>query len=102
MIKDHVFYTRTMAKVYADQGNLEKATEIYNYLLECEPGRQDLMDALADIERKRFEKNSERLESLLGRWLDLLLTHDRMHRLGKFKHCLKKRLKDSDIDGLAG
>jgi len=89
LIKDHVFYTRTMAKVYADQGNLEKAAEIYKYLLECEPGRQDLMDALTDIERKRFEKSSERLERLLGRWLDLLLTHNRMKRLRKFKNYLK-------------
>jgi len=89
LIKDHVFYTRTMAKVYADQGNLEKATEIYNYLLECEPGRQDLMDALADIERKRLEKNSERLERLLGRWLDLLLTYNRKKKLRKFKNYLK-------------
>lgn len=89
MIKNHVFYTRTMAKVYADQGNLEKAAEIYKYLLECEPGRQDLMDALTDIERKRFEKNSERLERLLERWLDLILTHNRMQRLRKFKNYLK-------------
>jgi hypothetical protein len=32
-MKDDVFYTRTMAKVYAGQGNLGKAAEIYNYLL---------------------------------------------------------------------
>jgi len=89
MIKDDVFYTRTMAKVHADQGNLEKAAEIYKYLLECEPGRQDLMDALSEIERKRFEKNSDRLESLLGRWVDLLLAHNRMQKLKKFKNYLK-------------
>jgi Tfp pilus assembly protein FimV len=38
------FYTKTMAKVYADQGYLTKAAEIYRFLLKQEPDRQDLPD----------------------------------------------------------
>ena len=40
-----------MAKVYADQGKLEKAVEIYQYLLKKEPGRQDLIDAILEIDK---------------------------------------------------
>ncbi len=89
MIKDDVFYTRTMAKVFADQGNLKKAAEIYKYLLECEPGRQDLKAALSNIEKKRFEKSPDNLEKLLGRWVDLLLTHNTMQKLKNLKNYLR-------------
>jgi len=34
--------------------------------------RQDFMDALSKIEKKRFEKNPDNLERLLGRWVDQL------------------------------
>jgi len=83
--KDDVFYTKTMAKVYADQGKLEKAAEIYQYLLAKEPGRQDLIDALAEIDKKRLEKDPERLGDLLSIWLDLLLRHSRLQQLKKLK-----------------
>ncbi len=85
MNKDDVFYTKTMAKVYADQGQLEKAVEIYLYLLKKEPGRQDLIDAISEIDKKRFEKNPERLGDLLNIWLDLLLRHGRLQQLKKLK-----------------
>ena len=85
MNKDDVFYTKTMAKVYADQGKLEKAAEIYQYLLAKEPGRQDLIDALAEIDKKRLEKDPERLGDLLSIWLDLLLRHSRLQQLKKLK-----------------
>jgi hypothetical protein len=83
--KDDVFYTKTMAKVYADQGKLEKAAEIYQYLLKKEPGRQDLIDAIFEIDKKRFEKNPERLGDLLSIWIDLLLRHSRLQQLKKLK-----------------
>jgi hypothetical protein len=83
--KDDVFYTKTMAKVYADQGKLEKAAEIYQYLLKKEPGRQDLIDAVAEIDKKRFAKDPERLGDLVSIWLDLLLRHSRLQQLKKLK-----------------
>jgi tetratricopeptide (TPR) repeat protein len=86
---DNVFYTRTMAKVYADQGNLLKAVEIYRYLLESEPERRDLKDALAEIERKLNEKSPEDLIRLFNRWIDLLLTHHNMQKLIKFRNYLR-------------
>ena len=85
MNADDVFHTRTMAKVLADQGNLKKAAEIYHYLLEREPGNPDLVDALSEIETQLIEIGSDDLVRLFGRWIDLLLTHNTLEKLKKFK-----------------
>ena len=79
-----------MAKVYADQGQLEKAVEIYRYLLKKEPDRQDLIDAIAEIDIKRFVKDPGRLGDLLSVWLDLLLRHGRLQKLKKLKTSLER------------
>ena len=86
MMKDDVFYTRTMAKVYAGQGNLGKAAEIYTYLLKKDPGRQDLVDALSEIKRKGFDKDREDLLVLFTEWIYLLLTYNGMQQLKKLKN----------------
>jgi hypothetical protein len=78
-----------MAKVYADQGNLLKAAEIYRYLLKSEPEQINLKDALAEIEMKLNEKSSEDLIRLFNRWIDLLLTHQNMQKLIKFRNYLR-------------
>jgi len=83
---DDVFYTRTMAKVLVDQGNLKKAAEIYHYLLEREPGNPDLVDALSEIETQLIEIGSDDLVRLFGRWIDLLLTHNNLEKLKKLKN----------------
>ncbi|MBW1826766.1 MAG: tetratricopeptide repeat protein [Deltaproteobacteria bacterium] len=85
MNADDVFYTRTMAKVLVDQGNLKKAAEIYHYLLEREPGNPDLVDALSEIETQLIEIGSDDLVRLFGRWIDLLLTHNTLEKLKKLK-----------------
>jgi hypothetical protein len=77
-----------MAKVYAEQGNLGKAAEIYKYLLEQEPGRQDLIDALSEIEKKDFNKNRENLSRLLSEWINLLLKYNGMQKLKKLQRYL--------------
>ena len=84
-MEDNVFYTRTMAKVYAGQGNFGKAAEIYNYLLKKDPGRQDLIDALSEIESKGFDKDRENLFMLFSEWIDLLLKYNNLQRLKKLK-----------------
>ena len=89
MNNDKVFYTKTMAKVYADQGNLEKAAEIYKYLIKKNPERRELLDALAEIEKKRFEKDPSGLGDLFSTWIDLLFVRDQVQKLNKLKK-LKK------------
>ena len=78
-----------MAKVYADQGKLDKAAEIYRYLLNEEPERQDLIDALAEIDKKRYEKDPAGLSRLFDTWIELLLTHNRVQKLNRLKRRFK-------------
>ena len=89
MSRDDLFYTRTMAKVYIDQGNLLKAAEIYRYLLESEPERLDLKDELSEIEKKLNEKLPDGLSELFNRWIDLLLKYRNVQKLVKFRNYLR-------------
>ncbi len=91
MNNDKVFYTKTMAKIYADQGNLGKAAEIYRYLLELEPGRQDLIDALSEVNKRLFEKDPEDLVKLFSKWVDLLLKHYGLDKLKKLQNYLGEK-----------
>jgi hypothetical protein len=83
---DDVFYTRTMAKVYAAQGNLGKAAEIYTHLLKKDPGRQDLVDALSEIKSKGFDENREKFLALFTEWIDLLMKYNGMQQLKQLKN----------------
>jgi hypothetical protein len=84
-----VFYTRTMAKLYVDQGNLKKAEEIYKYLLAHEPGRRDLIEALSEIEKQRLDRIPDEMMELFNQWIDLLLLHHNLQKLTKFRKYLK-------------
>jgi len=86
MQDDSDFYTETMAKVYADQGYLEKAAEIYKYLLEREPDQQNLIEKLSEIEKRVHEKKNagkEHLVLLFNQWVDLVLKHNKLKKLKK-------------------
>jgi hypothetical protein len=74
-----------MAKVYVDQGNWDKAAEIYRYLLEREPERRDFIDALSALEGKQQEKKSERLSGLFRTWVELSLKYNRLQKLKKLQ-----------------
>jgi len=92
------FYTETLAGIYASQGHLDKAIEIYTYLSEKSPGSEAIKDALADVERKRAlgvaEKgealpdqvtDDDKLEKLFGEWIQLVLRYDRIRTLKKLR-----------------
>jgi len=69
------FYTATMAKLYADQGYLRKAAQIYGDLLAREPEREDLRLALNKIQRQISEQigpTQKELGLLLREWVGLL------------------------------
>ena len=78
MSGDEIFYTKTMAKIHTDQGNLKEAAKIYRYLLEKEPDRQDLIDALADLGDKQDPGAQEDLVSLVEEWTKLAFGYNRM------------------------
>ena len=88
MIKDPDFYTVTMARVYEDQGHLEKAAEIYRYLIKAEPERRELIEKLADIENKMEAARNRKPDDLIPlfrEWITLLLRYNRLQRLRRLK-----------------
>ena len=90
MNHNDVFYTATMAKIYADQGNLLKAAEIYRHLLKQEPGRQDLIEALSAIEKKITARDPDNLVALFSKWIDLLFMYNSLKKLKD----LQQRISD--------
>ena len=77
-------YTETMAKVYADQGHWAKAVDIYQHLVQAEPRRQHLIDALEHARQKMEEQpdtRSEELVPLFREWIELLLQHEKLEKL---------------------
>ncbi len=77
MTENEMFFTRTMAKIHTDQGNLKEAAKIYRYLLEKEPDRQDLIDALAGLEHKQDPEAPGDLSSLVEKWTRLAFKYNR-------------------------
>ncbi|MCG2754002.1 MAG: hypothetical protein L6247_00270 [Desulfobacteraceae bacterium] len=82
------FYTKTMAKVYAGQGYLSKAAEIYRFLLKQEPDRQDIIDELSEIDRKLSEKAQSDPVLLLSKWIDLELKYNNLKKLKNIRNAL--------------
>jgi hypothetical protein len=85
---DSEIYTVTMARVYAEQGLWKKAAEVYRFLLEQEPQREDLAAELAKVEsylRTGVDERLEGLVSLLQNWFDLIFQYNRMKRLRKLE-----------------
>lgn len=86
------FYTATMARVYADQGYLSRAAEIYRHLLKQDPQRLDLLKSLSAVEDRLAQlqpQKHEELVHLFSRWFDLMLESNRLHRLKKLQQYLK-------------
>ena len=83
MTRDDPFYTVTMARVHAQQGNLEEARRVYRYLLEKEPGRQDLVAALEALETRGGPSGMDALRPLFREWLDLIFRYNKMQKLKK-------------------
>ena len=91
MAADLDFQTATMAKVFADQGHYEKAAEIYRNLLKREPQRQDLADALSEVEKRVSEagqSSDDNLVFLLSEWIELVFRYKRL----RFLRSVKKRI----------
>jgi len=88
-MNETVFYTATMAKVYADQGHFEKSARIYRHLLKLEPDRQELKQALLEVEQKLKEEKkapARDLTPLFEKWLDLLLRYRNRQQLKKLRN----------------
>jgi hypothetical protein len=92
MIDDSEIYTQTMAKIYAKQGHLEKAAEIYRYLLDQEPDRQDLVSAFTKVEKRlqdSKQKDDALLVTLFDQWINMALVWNNIRRLKTLRHRLE-------------
>ncbi len=80
---DKTFYTVTMARVHTDQGRFDVAARIYRYLLEREPGRSDLAEALADVlaREPQAPEGWSAVEPLVAQWVRLTLRQRMVDRL---------------------
>ena len=88
-MEDTAFYTATMARVYAEQGHTEKALEIYKYVLEQEPERTDVVEAISKIEETLSQETptvDKRHLQLFQKWIALMLTHIRLTSLKKIQN----------------
>jgi hypothetical protein len=64
-----------MARLYADQGYLRKAVQVYRYLLEQTPDRMDLRRELAAVEeeiRLQTHPTKKELGLLMRDWAALM------------------------------
>lgn len=92
MSENIAFYTKTMAKVYIDQGHLKKAAEIYQYLLKITPDKPDLVRALFDLEEqitKNRQNNTSRLVNLFSQWIGLVHRYKQLKQLKKLQGGLR-------------
>ena len=88
LMADNDFKTATMARIYSSQGYYEKAVRIYKHLLKSEPENQELVRALAGVEKKLQKKTkggNEELSVMFSKWVDLILLYKRMRDLKKVK-----------------
>lgn len=91
MTEDEVFYTQTMAKVYENQGKYEQAVKIYRYLIDREPNRSDLADALYKLEKRNLSTNRKELVHLFDQWINLLIASNGLKRLVKLQRHLNAK-----------
>ena len=88
MEKEHRHGTATLARLFAAQGHWDKAADIYRSLLQHEPDREDLAQALSAAEKQLAASGQESgsdLVPLFRRWIDLLLKYDRLCKLKRLR-----------------
>jgi hypothetical protein len=69
------FFSATMARLYADQGYLRKAAQVYRYLVQQAPDRMDLRRELAVVEeeiRLQTHPTQKELGLLMQDWAALM------------------------------
>jgi hypothetical protein len=71
MHDDPLFYTPSMARIHADQGNHRKAAEIYRYLAARDPGNTELARRLTEAEEQAGRQRAVHLGRRLAVWFDL-------------------------------
>jgi len=79
-------YTKTLAKLYADQGHFDKAIEIYQHLVKKFPEREDILDDFSDLKIKMQRikiSNEPELAVLFKQWIELLAKYKQVNAIQK-------------------
>ncbi|KPJ76509.1 MAG: hypothetical protein AMJ54_11325 [Deltaproteobacteria bacterium SG8_13] len=91
MAEQHDIQTATMARIYTQQGHYRKAAEIYRHLLGNDPSRQDLAEALAEVESMQAagaRSGKKDLAPLLREWIRLAVCYRQVQQLRRMKNNL--------------
>ena len=80
---EKTFYTATMAKVQEEQGNFDKAWEIYHHLSQDDPDNEDFRAALNRIANRRTQNSIESLAPLFQEWIGLMFEYKKIKILKK-------------------
>jgi hypothetical protein len=91
MTDDRQHDTLTMARLLSEQGHWQRAAEICRHLLQTQPGRGDVAEALAEAERRAREsspKTAAQLVPLFQEWIDLLFKYKRLRQLRRLSRKL--------------
>lgn len=86
-----IFYTSTMAAVYAEQGNYAKARTIYRYLLDRKPQQVDLKAALAAVEKAWLASGARRIRSVADQWIELVFLLKRLRMLKQLRSLRRRQ-----------
>ncbi|MDL2274914.1 hypothetical protein LJC22_02165 [Desulfosarcina sp. OttesenSCG-928-G10] len=80
------FYTLTMARVYANQGQLDAALRIYRYLAAKTPDREDIRSEMAALEARmpKIPDNWARVADAVESWVRLVMYQDTLRRFQSF------------------
>lgn len=88
MRRNPPFHTPTMARLYAGQGYLRKAAEIYRSLILVEPERKDLVRELTAIEeqiKRQSHPARKELGLMMREWAQLIEKQREFNRKGSIK-----------------
>ncbi len=91
MSKDPAIFTRTMAKVFTQQGHYDKAEDIYRYLLTEMPDHPDLLKELEAVEKLSGERTMDyvkELSQLVSEWIELM---QKYRLIRKLNHLWRKK-----------
>ena len=81
--------TRTLARLYADQGYHDKAIEVYQELIQKFPGRKDILDDFAKVKIRMQQvktTNEPKLALQFQEWLDLLTKYKQVRASVQKEH----------------
>jgi hypothetical protein len=81
--------TRTLARLYADQGYHDKAIELYQELIQKFPGRKNILDDFSEVKIRMQQvktTNEPKLALQFQEWLDLLTKYKQVRASVQKEH----------------